>query len=188
MNETERPWIDVGYRLFAYNGPGSLRIERISKKVGKNKSSFYHLFADLEGFIQRLLNFHVAQGKNIAIKEAEAKDEQELIEIIIHHKVDLLFNRQLRFHRENPDFEFCVNKINAVTIPALLPLWKKIIGLSENSHLAEMVLMLSIENFYLQITDLTINEEWLTSYFKGIRTMVAGFKHGNTMSNLDGSV
>jgi len=34
---------------------------------------------------------------------------------------------------------------------------KKVIDLNENNHLAQMVLMLSIENFFLQITDETLN-------------------------------
>ncbi|MEM6297945.1 MAG: TetR/AcrR family transcriptional regulator [Bacteroidota bacterium] len=107
MKEIEKKWIEHGYRIFAYDGAGSLKVERISRAVKKNKSSFYHLFADLEVFTQRLLDFHLDQSKIIAEKETNAKSEQEIIKILVDHKVDLLFNRQLRFHRENPDFEKC---------------------------------------------------------------------------------
>ena len=50
MKEIEKKWLEVGYRCFADRGPNGLKVERLSKKVGKNKSSFYHLFADLEVF------------------------------------------------------------------------------------------------------------------------------------------
>lgn len=188
MKDIENPWLTVGYRSFAYDGPNSLKIERIAKAVDKNKSSFYNLFVDLTIFKLRLLDFHFEQAKHIAEKESNAKNEQQLIEILINHKVDLLFNRQLRFHRENPDFEKCFNKINNITFPALMPLWKEIIGLSDNSFLAEMVLALSIDNFYLQITDTTLNERWLKSYFKNIREMISQFRLSKSLDTLNGSV
>ena len=188
MKEVEKHWIELGYRSFAYDGPSSLKIERLSKAVNKNKSSFYHLFADLELFIQRLLGFHVEQAKYIAEKEAKASNEEELIEILISHKVDLLFNRQLRFHRENPEFEYCFNKINQITIPAIMPVWKEIIGLADNSSLAKTVLVLSVENFYLQITDANLNEKWLKAYFKGVREMINQFRVNSNMKALDGNV
>ena len=185
MREIEKSWIEIGYRFFAYEGPSGIKIERLAKEVGKNKSSFYHLFADLEVYTERLLAFHLHQAKIIAEKESNSENERELIDIILKHKIDLLFNRQLRVHRENKEFENCFNQINQISIPAILPLWKKIIGLSENTSLAQIVLSLSLENFYLQITDETLNESWLTTYFASIRQMVTYFKE--TIA-IDGSV
>lgn len=176
MKESEKKWIEIGYRTFAYDGPNSIKIIRMAQKLNKSKSSFYHLFGNLEIFTQRLLDFHLEQAKCIVIKESNAKNEKELIEVLIQHKIDLLFNRQLRFHRETSIFENCFNEINQISFPALVPLWKEIIGLSDNSYLAEMVLALSIDNFYLQITESTLNEEWLKFYFKSIRDMISHFR------------
>lgn len=174
--------------MFAYNRPKELKVEPLAKKVNKNKSSFYHLFADLEVFTERLLDFHLSQAKIIAEKEAKAKTESELISVILEHKIDLLFSRQLRVHRENPSFKNCFSKTNEISIPAVLPVWKNIINLSENSALAQMVLHLSLENFYLQITDETLNEEWLKNYFINIRRMVFHFKNININTEINGSV
>lgn len=188
MKEIEKPWLEVGYRSFAYEGPQALKIERMSREVGKNKSSFYHLFADTDVFTQSLLSYHIDQAKKVTEKEANSKNETELIKMIMEHKIDLLFNRQLRIHRENSAFEKCFTEINQNTIPALLPVWKRIIGLNENSSLAQMVLLLSLENFYLQITDETLTESWLSGYFATIRQMVSHFKQYNSIPTLDGSV
>lgn len=188
MKEIEKPWIEKGYRSFAYEGPGGLRIERLSKEVGKNKSSFYHLFSDLEVFTERLLTHHLSQAKIMAEKEAKSMDEQELIQVILEHKIDLLFNRQLRIHRENKRFENCFNQINQISIHAILPVWKKTIGLSDNSALAQVVLSLSLENFYLQITDETLNESWLRSFFATIRDLVRHFKQVEQSKSVDGTV
>ncbi len=186
--DKEQIWIEYGYQIFANEGPQGLRIEKLAKSIQKNKSSFYHFFADLEVFTQRLLDFHLEQAKEIARKESEAQNESELAHIIVEHKRDLLFNRQLRFHRENPDFKACFQKVNEVSLPGLLPVWKEIIGLDENNYLAKMVLMLSIENFFLQITDETLNETWIFAYLDKIREMVKLFKNTNSIPIMDGSV
>jgi AcrR family transcriptional regulator len=188
MRDIEKSWIEIGYRFFAYEGPGGLKIERLAKEVGKNKSSFYHLFADIEVYTERLLTFHLHQAKIIAEKESNSENERELIDVILEHKIDLLFNRQLRVHREKKEFENCFNKTNQISVPAILPVWKKTIGLSENTSLAQMVLTLSLENFYLQITDETLNESWLKTYFSNIRQMVAHFSHTQNKIAIDGSV
>lgn len=182
MKKIERPWLDIGYHNFAYEGPKALRIERMSKELGKNKSSFYHLFADLEIFTERLLQLHLSRAKTISNKESAARNEKELISIILEHKTDLLFNRQLRIHRNNPEFKECLDHIMQFSAQGLLPVWKNIISLPENGVLAQMVLHLSLENFYLQITEETLNEKWLVDYFANIRQMVLLFKQSGNSS------
>jgi hypothetical protein len=63
-------WIEKGYKIFAYEGPMGLKIERLAKIVGKNKSCFYHLFADLQVFTSVLLDYHLQQAKIVALKES----------------------------------------------------------------------------------------------------------------------
>ncbi|MFY0674057.1 MAG: TetR/AcrR family transcriptional regulator [Bacteroidia bacterium] len=181
-------WLEKAYKTFAYEGPTGLKVERLAREVGKSKSSFYHHFADLDVFTEHLLDYHYNMAIEMANREANAKDVDELIEIIIEFKLDLLFNRQLRIHRENKDFEKCFCAISAYSLPKLLGVWKKIIGLEDQSYLAEMVLNLSIENFFLQITDETINNNWLSNYFQNIKLMVAQFKKSNKNLELNDTV
>lgn len=188
MKAVEQPWIELGYRVFAYEGPQGLKVERLAKGIGKNKSSFYHHFADLEVFTTLLLEQHLKHSMEIAKKEAGAETQEELATIFVNHKVDLLFNRQLRIHRENPAFAECFERVNKESIPAILGTWTKVIGLEDNSYLAELVLQLSLENFFLQITDDTINETWLNGYFNQMRTLVNGFKNASIKTPIDGTV
>ncbi len=176
MRESEKIWLEIGYKCFAHNGPNGLKVERLSKEVGKNKSSFYHLFADLEVFTERLLELHLSRAQAISKLESAAKNEEELIAIILEHKTDLLFNRQLRIYRNRHEFKAYLDRIIQFSTHGLLPVWKNIISLSENGALAQMVLHLSLENFYLQITEETLNESWLKAYFANIRKMVSLFK------------
>ena len=188
MKEIEKPWIEKGYRSFAYEGPNGLKVERLAKEVGKNKSSFYHLFADLEIFTDALLELHVEQALVMAEKEAACLNLEDLIAVIVEHKIDLLFSRQLRIHRENKSFEKCFTKSSELALSSIVPIWSKIIALEDNSYLAELVLRLSLENFFLQITDETLNPDWLNDYFNSIRNLVRHFKRSGSVPSLDGSV
>ena len=181
-------WIRQGYKSFAHEGPAGLKVERMARSVDKSKSSFYHHFADLEVFTEELLHHHIEQGKAMAAKESAARNQEDLIEIILEHKPDLLFNRQLRIHRENKDFEQCFTKVNQMSIPAILPVWKQIIGLDDNSYLAQMVFQLSLDNFSLQITDETLNRDWLNAYFENIVGLITQLKNTKKVEQLDGSV
>jgi len=187
MNK-EQIWIEAGYRTFAFEGPKTLRIEKLAKTVQKNKSSFYHFFSDIEVFTERLLDFHLIQAKIMGNKESKAQTELELTQIMLEHKLDLLFNRQLRIHRDNSAFQACFVKTNEISLPGFMPIWKKVIDLNENSPLAQLVLMLSIENFFLQITDKTLNSNWIAAYFDKIREMVKLFKKTNSSTVINGSV
>lgn len=188
MKEIEKSWIEKGYHSFAFEGPTGLKIERLAKEVGKNKSSFYHLFADLEVFTTALLEYHLEQSAMIAEKESACRDLDELIAILVDHKIDFLFNRQLRIHRENLEFEQCFQRVNEMSLPAIIPIWSRIIGLSDQSHLAGLVFQLSLENFFLQITDETLNPIWLRDYFTNIKNLVGQFKMIGSDLSLDGSV
>lgn len=181
-------WIKEGYQTFAYEGPKGLKVERLSRAVGKNKSSFYHYFADLSLFTKRLLDFHLEQVDIIVSKETKIDNSKELIEILVEHKIDFLFNRQLRIHRENKDFRNYFEKSNEKSAPSIMPVWKKIIGLNNNHYLAEMVYRLSLENFFLQITAETLNKDWLENYLNGIKEMVQQFKLNNSQGIINGSV
>jgi AcrR family transcriptional regulator len=70
MTENIRqPWILEGYKIFSQEGSKGLKIEVISRKVNKSKSSFYHLFADIDCFMEELLTFHLERAKIIAERE-----------------------------------------------------------------------------------------------------------------------
>ncbi len=169
-------WIKQGYIFFAEGGPFALKIERISKAINKNKSGFYHYFSDLGIFTDKLLEYHLSQAKVMAIKEAECESIDELIDVLIFHQTDLLFNRQLRIHRENPSFFKCFEKTAEITTPGIMGLWTKTLGLDRTPHLAALIMKLGLENFYLQITPETLNTEWLHGYFNEFKKLVREFK------------
>ncbi len=171
------PWIRTGYTLFASEGPAGLKVEVMARKVNKSKSSFYHHFADLEVFTEILLQYHLERAQIIAQQESECQQViPELLEVLLTVKEDLFFNRQLRINRNVPAFRACFEKASMQVGGAILDIWAVELGLNQNAHLAQLVLNLSLENFYLQITPETLTYDWLYQYIQNLKTMVKEFK------------
>jgi AcrR family transcriptional regulator len=181
MKETIKdPWIKIGYDLFAHEGPNGLKIELLARKVAKNKSSFYHHFADMEVFTNQLLAYHLTQSKAIALQAKECKAiDPDLILLLISVKTDILFNRHLRVHRDNAVYKKCFLEANQPIEEALLPIWTAALGLTTKKNLSKIILNLTIENFYLQVTDTNLTHEWLVSYFDEIKKMVVAMEISN---------
>jgi hypothetical protein len=100
-----------------------------------------------------------------------------LLHLLVEVKQDLLFNRQLRINRNSSQFKGCFEKASREVGEAILGIWAETLSLKDNSNLARMVLNLSLENFYLQITEETMTYEWLLNYVRELQTMVTAFKN-----------
>lgn len=173
-------WIEEGYQSFANEGSNGLRIEVIARKVGKSKSSFYHHFADLEGFIEVLLEEHLERAKKIAVAAQSCKNMvPEMLHLLLSVKQDILFNRQLRVFRHIPAFKECFECSHRPIEDAFLGIWAKSLGLEDKTYLARIILNLTIENFYLRMTAETFSYEWLLQYLHEIRTMVREMMKNN---------
>lgn len=177
MKDKMQPWIEAGYELFAGEGPSALKVEVMARQVHTSKSSFYHHFADLDLFTAHLLEYHLVRARMIAEREAACQCvDPDLLEVILEFKQDLLFNRQLRVNRDQAAFRACFEQVNALVGGAILELWACDLGLTAKTGLAQMVLNLTLENFFLQITAETMTYPWLKSYFQDIRNMVGHFQ------------
>ncbi len=175
MNQKEKKWILLGYALFAKEGPKGLKIERLSKALNTSRSSFYYLFADLEIFTSKLLEYHLERSELMI--EATLKCESmnpDLILSIIHFKQDILFNRQLRIHHDLPHFKTCIEKAHAPIEKAFLNIWAKELNLENNITSAQMLLKLVVDNFYMKISEENLQFDWLVNYLNEIVKMTKG--------------
>lgn len=178
IKDNQLAWILTGYQLFAQAGPQGLKVEVIARKVQKSKSSFYHHFADLEVFTEFLLDYHLQQARLLAERENQCKNiEPDLIEVLVDAKQDLLFNRQLRVHRNVEAFRRCFEQSTQYVTNAFLQVWAVELGIDPKQlQLAQSMLDMLTENFYLQITEENLNHEWLTVYFNKIKTTIQTLK------------
>lgn len=177
MTDKTEIWIIEGYEIFALWGEKGLIIEQLAKKVGKSKSSFYHHFADLDIFLEKILLYHLKQSSIIAEKERKAKNiNPDLINILIEHKIDLLFNRQLRIYSNKSNFKDTLIKSSKIIGTDFVKLWLTDEKLNLTPKQAEAIFALAMENFYLQINQDNINKEWLTTYFDNLKRITRHFE------------
>jgi AcrR family transcriptional regulator len=176
QNSNKEIWIKTGYEIFALSGKTELKIEPIAKLVGKSKSSFYHLFADLDLFIEYLLNYHIEQSLIIAEKEKNVSSiEPDLINILVEHRLDLLFNRQLRINQHISGFNDTLKESNRIIGDVFKMAWVKEINLQLSPKQIESIFSLAIENFYLQINADNLNYKWLSGYFNNLKSISNNF-------------
>jgi len=177
MIEDKDSWIKTGYNIFALSGESALKIEPLAKKVGISKSSFYHHFADLEIFMEFLLKFHLQQSKCMAGKEKKSKNiDPELINVLVDHKIDLLFNRQLRINQQNKRYKQVLIESNQIIGNEFVNIWASDLKLNLTRRQLESLFELALENFFLQINPDNLNYEWLSAYFKNLQKIAANFE------------
>jgi len=175
MTENKNIWIETGYQIFALYGESGLKIETLAKKVGISKSSFYHHFADLEFFLDTLLKFHLQQSQTIADKEKAVQTiDPELIHVLVEHKTDLLFNRQLRFNQQDKRYKETLTRSNQIIGNEFVIIWAKDLALSQKK--LESLFELALENFFLQINAENLTYEWLSAYFNNLKRVAQNFE------------
>ena len=172
MNSKAEKWILEGYKLFANEGPNGLKIDRIAKTLKTSRSSFYHLFADLDIFTAALFDHHLKRSELMC--EAAIKCESmnpDLINSILVFKQDILFNRQLRIHRQLPNYSDYIERSHSPIEKAFLNIWAEELNLEANLTSAQMLLKLVSENFYMRISEENLNFKWLENYLDDIVEM-----------------
>lgn len=177
MTEKTEIWIIKGYETFALLGEKGLIIEQLAKEVGKSKSSFYHHFVDLDMFLEKILLHHLKKSAVIAEKERKAQNiNPDLINILIEHQTDLLFNRQLRINSNKSNFKDTLIKSSEIIGTDFIKLWLKDSKLNLTPKQAEGIFELAMENFFLQINQANINKEWLVAYFDNLNKITRNFE------------
>jgi AcrR family transcriptional regulator len=177
MTVSKEHWIEIGYEIFAMSGENSLKIELLAKKIGISKSSFYHHFAEMEIFVEHLLLYHLKQSEIMAKKENNAKNvNPELINILVEHKIDLLFNRQLRFNQHHELYRNTLLKSNQIIGNEFVNIWAKDLNLKLNLRQLEGLFELALENFFLQINTENLNHQWLSAYFDYLKKIATRFE------------
>lgn len=176
MIDAKENWIKIGYEIFAISGENALKIEVLAKKIGISKSSFYHHFAEIDLFIEQLLLYHLKQSVIMAEKEKAANTiNPELICILIEHRMDLLFNRQLRFNQHIEHYKNTLLKSNRIIGNEFVKLWAKDLNLALSQKQLEGLFELALENFFLQINHENLHFDWLKQYFEHLKKIARNF-------------
>jgi len=184
VSKNELPWIEAGYELFAAQGPDGLRVETLARKVGISKSSFYHHFADIDVFTERLLEWHLDRAVEIAGRARDCRTfDPDFLHLLAEYPGDLLFNRQLRVHRENLSYQLCFTRANAFVEDAILPCWSAELGLAGKPELARSLFAVINDMFYQRVTRENLHYAWMKQLLGEIKAILTDMIRGSGMGN-----
>ena len=176
-NETEQPWLEAGYEIFSKDGPSGLKVEHIARKVGISKSSFYHLFVDIEIFQEKLLEYHIERAKKMSDQSESCKAiVPDILNLFLENKTTLFFNRQLSIHRNNKLFQTYSEKATGIVEHTYFDKWVDLLGLQTQQHIAKNILKIYTDNFFLRISEETLTYDWLLSLLDEIKILVNDIK------------
>lgn len=65
------PWLQAGLFLLEEEGPGSITIDELARRVGLTKGSFYHHFRDRNGYVTALLEYWEQEMTHRQIEQAD---------------------------------------------------------------------------------------------------------------------
>lgn len=174
------PWIEVGYDLFAKHGPDAFRIEQLAREVGISKSSFYHHFADVPTFVDRLLQYHVDRAMDIGRRTAVCSTfDPDFIDLLVDVRLDLCFNWQLRNHREDLAYQLCFQRAHACVEDEVLGIWSEALGIPGQKQLARNIFVVVTDLFYQRFPRTELTEEWVRSFLAEVER----FMHDVVLKN-----
>ncbi|MEM7513515.1 MAG: TetR/AcrR family transcriptional regulator [Bacteroidota bacterium] len=177
MTESKLLWIQEGYFAFGRKGPEGLNVEQLAKNLQKSKSSFYYYFGDLELFQTDLLAYHIERADEIACRGEKCTSmDPDVINLIVDTKDDLLFNKQLRLHFQNPLFKECFERSFDRISGSFIDKWNLMIGLEPQSELGKLIFHLLVDNFFLQVSDENLSYQWFHEYLKSLSSTIDKIK------------
>ncbi len=166
-------WINVGYELFAHEGPEGLQVERMARMLGLNKSGFYHYFSSRDNYFKLLMRHHHT-CVDLMLKDVATIEtfDPDYLHVIIAHPNTLMVNRQLAFNHHIALFENTLSEVNQKMERALLPLWADYLGMNDQPNLALYYFKLMQDSFYLRLTFYRFNYEYLHEQTSEVKTML----------------
>lgn len=175
-SQTKLEWIKVGYEIFGRKGPAGLKVQSIARELGRNKSSFYHYFGDLELYILELMEYH--KQRTLLIAEEREKCGSlipDFIHQMILFKEEILFVRQLRINCNIDIYNNAFLSCSQQTLNVSMKLWADGLGIDEDSKIGRIFLLFIIEHFFSYVNEETLNYEDLLMYFHKVKSMINEF-------------
>ncbi len=164
-------WIEAGYQRFAAFGEAGLTVEAIARDLNRNKSSFYHYFGELQVLKADIFQFHLDASRSMGEKMALAeKLDPELLTIILEHKRNFLFHKQLRLAEGESFKKYYDRAFEYVQEPLLIKL-SEALHIEQKQLFSTALLNLVSDNFLLRIQDSNLSLEWLRSYVEELRNL-----------------
>jgi len=99
---SKKDWITLGYKLFSESGELGIVVDKMSRMLSCNKSSFYWHFKSKTNFIEQITEYWIL---------SETTDTIQLVDKIVETEEKLLKLTEIAFHKDsNLDFIFFLKR------------------------------------------------------------------------------
>lgn len=167
------PWLDAGYQLFIEEGHKGIQVERLAKKLGRNKSAFYHFFGERETYIEFLLKYHLSKMDKFIeeCRDVEHYDPHYLT-LLLQNRELMLFNSQLVRNSHMAIYQEALREINQREDSILLPLWSNYLGLNHSAKTSKGLYEVVRGYMYTRITSESFHYDYMSSMAKEIKDLL----------------
>jgi AcrR family transcriptional regulator len=174
-------WINVGYDLFAREGPEGIQIERLARIINLNKSGFYHYFGTRDIYFEHLMVHHI---HNVDVLVANIQTMHsfvpEYIQFLADFSTPVLVHMQLARAGHVPLFAHTYKEANYKIDLAILPLWSDFIETPEDSPLALRYFEFFRDLFYARLNAFNPTYGFIYALCNEAKSICLGFKKSNT--------
>lgn len=176
----EVPWIEAGYEAFGLHGPETLKVEQLSRTVGISKSSFYHHFADIPVFIERLLHYHYRRGEALAAATRACRAvDPDFLRVLEAGAPDLRFQRQLRIRRDNLAYQLSFQRTHRMVEDEVIGIWAEAMGIPGQERLARSIFSVTTDLFYQRATNDSFTYEWMVKFLHDVKGFMQDLVHNS---------
>jgi hypothetical protein len=169
-SEISQKWIEVGYQLFAADGPWDFKVEKLASQLGMNKSGFYHYFYDRDFFFSKLMEHHIQIGIQFSQEVARLKEfYPDYLNVLVKYQDGILVQMQLLKNANIPLFSESYDTVKNRNNKVQIPLWAKYMKLTDDQQLATELYELARGALYLRITSGKLTFDFLAGVFEGMK-------------------
>jgi AcrR family transcriptional regulator len=170
-------WIEAGYEVFAMEGPEGVQIEKLARKIGVNKSGFYHHFGDRDVFFLKLIDYHYIRNEEFFKELSETQQfDPDVISLIVKYKSISFFQSQLRKHMDNPIYSSAFTKVKKRNEKAYVTRWSEYLKIDENPDLALELWDIVRDLYFIRLNNDKLNFESIQILVKEVYEIVQALK------------
>lgn len=165
-------WIEQGYALFAEEGLEGIQVERLSRILQRNKSGFYHYFADMEGYCAELVHLH-ENRITLFVTEIQflKKIDPDYLLHMVRHATTVMFQVQLTRNKTDYSFYNASMEMDRKINLALRALWVDFTNIG-NTDLAMRYYDTVRDMFYNKSGSKNFNYRFLHGLFKEAKELI----------------
>lgn len=166
-------WTEVGYNIFAEEGPDGIQVERLARILQLNKSGFYHYFGDLEIFFEELLKLHHSKADLFFAEIRDIKTiDPEYLCLLVKYKISNMFHMQLVRSRPNSSFYNAAKEIDEREDTYVRDLWSDYLGLNDRPDLAIRYFDIVRDMLYARLSSPDFNYPFLHKVMTEAKTVM----------------